>query len=196
MNEDIPDKDLPDQPDETQPEKGPILIVWKKRNFVVSITRYADNDNTCIVLLDPSSGLLELKVSVNLHKVPAHQVYVKDYSENRGIAAIMTANRLLRRTGTSIQNGSVEFELFDILPALAESFGIETPEIDLPEVVDSSLSQAIPNEIVNAGPQVASDEDVGEAAATMGELEAQQALNKVQENLDKDSDPPNPPTVT
>lgn len=182
---------------EKDQEVQPILITWKKRAYVVSITRYVDNDNTCIVLLDPSTNHVELKVSVNLHKVPEHQVYVKDYSENRGIAAVMTSNRLLRNTGKAIKNGSVEFGLFDILPKLGKAFGIDTPEVDLPEKIDTSLSQALPGEVANAGPQVKSDEDIGESPTTMAALEAQQAINKVQEHLDKEQadDPPSPPTA-
>lgn len=181
-----------DQEPEQDTERRPIMVTWNKRQYVLGVTRYVDNDNTCVVLLDPATNNVELKVSVNLHKIPAHQVYVKDYSENRGIADVMTSMRLLRKTGRAIQNGSVEFGLYEIMPKLGLAFGIEVPEEDLSERIEPGLSQAITN------PQVKSDdEDIAEAPSSMAALEAQQALNAIQGRLDEEQadDPPTPPTA-
>lgn len=174
---------------EHEPERRPITVTWNKRDYILGVTRYVDNDNTCVVLLDPITNNVELKVSVNLHKIPAHQVYVKDYSENRGIAAVMSAMRLLRKTGKEIQNGNVAFGLYEIMPKLALAFGIEIPDEDLSEKIEPGLSQAI-------GSQVKSDEDVGEAPSNMDSFEAGQARNRVQADMDKkvEAEPPTPPT--
>ncbi len=164
---------------EQDTERRPIMVTWNKRQYVLGVTRYVDNDNTCVVLLDPATNNVELKVSVNLHKIPAHQVYVKDYSENRGIADVMTSRRLLRKTGRAIQNGNTEFGLYEIMPKLGLAFGIEVPEEDLSERMEPGLSQAIP------GREVKSDEDVAEAPSSMAALEAQQAVNAIQAAKDR-----------
>jgi len=188
-----------------QPGQGPeaevderILVEWNKKQFEVVCTQYADNENTCIVLLNPNTGSIEAKASVNLAKLPLYRVHIKNYSENRGIAEVLTSNRLVQGVGAAIRNGSEEFEEFEILPRLGKHFGIETPDLVPPLELDESLTQDISGEEPSAGPQYPEETD---SPTTHSELEAQHHTNLVQkaqaekaekEQLERDAktDPP------
>lgn len=162
----------------------PIIITWKRRSFIVEATQYVDNEATCIVLLDPDSGGVELKVTVNLHKLSPHLVFIKDYSENRGIAAVMVGSQLVAPTGHTIASGAETIAQFVLLPRLAEAFNITLPEPKPVAQVETGASQAIAGDKANAGPQsapqVPSDEDVGESPAKMDDFERQQQANRLQ----------------
>lgn len=95
-----------------------LLISWNGKGYTLAATRYLSNDNLCLVLLS-AAGNVECKVSVNLSKLPDTSVHVKNYSENRGILAVLTGRGFLRDTGQSIRNGSQEFALCDITDKLA-----------------------------------------------------------------------------
>ena len=103
------------------------LVTWRGNKLQVAFTKYADNDNTCVVLVNAEGGI-EVKASVNLGPQPAHICYVKDYSENRGVLGTLVAARMLRITGHSIRNGSEEFVQCELTPWACALAGIESPE--------------------------------------------------------------------
>lgn len=153
-----------------------ILVDWNKKRFEVVVTQYVDNGNTCICFLNPDSGALEAKATANLSKLPPYRVHIKDYSENRGIAAVLVSHRLLHQAGGSIKNGSEEFIEYQLLPKLARPFNINLPEqVDEPEL-DESLTQEIPRDNV---PQVVEAEEP-DSATTHAAMEAQQHAALVQ----------------
>ena len=120
----------------------PIIVTWNKKEFEVVITEYVDNRTTCIVLLNPKTSSLEAKATANITRLPAHLVYIKDYSENRGIAAVLRGARLISRTGETIRNGSEEFEQYEILPKLGSRYNIAIPEEPKVPAVDYELKDA------------------------------------------------------
>jgi hypothetical protein len=54
--------------------------------------------------------------------------YIKNYSENRGLAEALLQRKLIAPTGHVRRNGSAEFKQYYILPKLGERFGITLPE--------------------------------------------------------------------
>lgn len=156
-----------------------LLVTWNKKDFEVVCTQYVDNQNTCIVLLNLDTGTIEAKASANLSKLPAHQVYIKDYSENRGIAEVLSSRRLIRKAGSSIRSGSEEFELYDILPRLGKHFGIKLPEAPPAPILDPGLTQ-----ISEADPLPVQHTEELDAATTHAEMESQQHAALVQKAQD------------
>jgi len=169
-----------------QEPDAPPRIIWHNRPYDVELTKYADEwGNTCVVLLDPESGQVEAKVSVNLRPLPPHQFYLKDYSENRGIAAPLLGAKLIRKLGMCIPNGSMEFCVYEILPRLGARHGIEIPSAEAAQAPRFNASQAIPGEVPDGGvpaftKSTPSDEDVGEAPSSMAAFEAQQNAGLVE----------------
>jgi len=148
-----PQADLPqaDPPEAVavQPAQGPdtrVLVEWRDRQYEVVCTQYIDNGNTCIALLDPESGSVEAKATANLSKLSPHRVYIKDYSENRGIAKALVSKGLLQKAGEGIRKGSVTFGEYEILPKLGGPFNIKAPEPYMPPMLDESLEQTIEGE--------------------------------------------------
>ena len=139
-------------------EDGPPMVMWNKKEYEVSITQFMDTGNTCIVLLNSRTGNLEARASVNLYSLPPYYTFIKDYSENRGLAEVLTAQRYIQKTGHSIRNGSEEFEQYEILPRLGDRFNLPTLAVQEPEQVDDNLSQEIShrpydgNEVTRGGP--------------------------------------------
>lgn len=131
-------------PTGSAPEYAPIFITWNKREYEVVVTEYIDNGNTCICFLNPKTGVVEAKATANLRKLPPHRVYIKDYSENRGIADVLVSRRLIYKVGSAIQNGSEEFEEYELLQRLASAFNLKLPERESEPVLDKTLSQDIP----------------------------------------------------
>ena len=129
----------------TEPDER-VLVLWRGRQYEVVCTQYVDNGNTCIALLDPESVSVEAKATANLSKLPPHRVFIKDYSENRGIAKALVSKGLLQKAGSGIRNGSVTFDEYEILPKLGEPFNISAPEHYVEPSLDESLTQAIEGE--------------------------------------------------
>ena len=139
----------------TEPDEC-VMVNWRGKRFEVVCTQYVDNGNTCICLLDSESGSVEAKATANLSKLPSHRVFIKDYSENRGVAAALVSKGLIRKTGEAIRNGSVTFEQYEIQPKLGSHFNIELPEPYTPPSLDNSLTQAIEGE---AGEAVTAEDE-------------------------------------
>lgn len=92
------------------------------KTFYIEMTRYTDNENTCIVLLD-AEGAMQYKVTVNLEPLAPQFCYVKDYSENKGMVTAM--KRYLAPTGAFRHSGAVRIHQFEIADELLEMAGIE-----------------------------------------------------------------------
>ncbi len=97
-------------------------LTWRGRAFSVAVTRYLSNDNLCLVLLS-ANGDVEYKATVNVGALPDGAMYIKNYSENAGILAILVARGFIRDTGQFIRNGSVAFHLCEVTQKLADLTG-------------------------------------------------------------------------
>lgn len=155
------------------------LLQWRNRTFELAITQYADNENTCIVLLNPANGTVELKASVNLYKLAPHLTFIKNYSENRGILDALLKFRFIRATGHVQRNGSEEFALCELAPRFAEQFGISVPELEEPSSPNFNAPQetAADSEPANGVPSrasIPSEEPEEDSPASWGDVEAQQ----------------------
>jgi len=160
MQEDTFDKDTETfEGSKSEAEPKPITVTWNKKEFEVVITEYVDNKTTCIVLLNPKTSTVEAKATVNLARLPDHLVYIKDYSENRGIAEVLRSHRLISRTGETIRNGSEEFEQHEILPKLGSRYNIAIPEEPEAPAVDYDLGQATKLEDAGGEAAVAEESD-------------------------------------
>lgn len=61
-------------------------VNFKGNKCIVKKTKYTNNDNLALVLIDKDSYELYAKVTINLDEKQEEDVaYVKDYSENEGI---------------------------------------------------------------------------------------------------------------
>ena len=75
-----------DTPVEVAPETD-ATVGMRGRDYTIAGTRYRENDNLCIVLLS-SEAVVEFRATVNLHRMPDHQVYI-----NRRLNAVITQRR-------------------------------------------------------------------------------------------------------
>jgi hypothetical protein len=140
----------------------PPLITWREREFQVMVTKYVENDNTCLAIINPEDGAIEAKATVNIGTLAPHLCYIKDYSENRGLATALTHAGLVQDEGKPVRNGSVEFGLYSLTPKFGLMAGIEVPESVSPFETDLTLDQAAEADPKPQG-HVPSDEDVGES---------------------------------
>lgn len=92
------------------------------KTFFIEMTRYSDNENTCIVLLNEEGGV-EYKVTANLEPLKPQFCYIKDYSENKGMSVAM--KKYLTPTGQYKPSGHVRFHQYAISNVLLEMAGIE-----------------------------------------------------------------------
>lgn len=102
-------------------------ITWRGKRFTIAATNYVENGNTCLVLLG-KDGVIEAKPTVNLAKLPPHLVFIKDWSENKGIAEILIKADLIRHTGKTIRIGANEVRQYVLTPEFGSALGISVPE--------------------------------------------------------------------
>lgn len=77
-------------------------------NCVVKKSRYMDNENLALVLLDAETHELVAHVTVNTaSKFPSDIAAVKDYSENKGMLKAITEAGLVKETMGAVQLGYV-----------------------------------------------------------------------------------------
>ena len=73
----------------------------------ISISKY-ENGNTAIQLMDAEDGFPYAVASVNFdEKLPSVEVYIKDYSENQGIADILMKEKIISEPIGSRPTGHV-----------------------------------------------------------------------------------------
>lgn len=75
------------------------------------------NGRRALSLVDAETGEPILTATVNLpdEKIETHQAFIKDYSENEGILAVLVAAKLVRDLGLKKKTGYVEVSLVDVL---------------------------------------------------------------------------------
>lgn len=89
-------------------------------NCVIKKTKYVDNDNLALVLLDKEDSSLIAYVTVNTGaKFPSDIAAVKNYSENQGMLEAITEAGLVEEVITEIPVGYVsvpvvKFNLDDV----------------------------------------------------------------------------------
>lgn len=97
-------------------------VMLRGKTFYIEMTRYSDNGNTCIVLLNGEGGV-EYKVTANLGPLKPQFCYIKDYSENKGMSVAM--KKYLTATGQFKHSGHVRFHQYAIADELLAMAGIE-----------------------------------------------------------------------
>lgn len=71
---------------------------FKSYDCVVKKTKYMNNDNLALVLLDKENGEMIAHITVNGYdKFPHNIAIVKDYSENEGMLAAITEAGLVEK---------------------------------------------------------------------------------------------------
>lgn len=95
-------------------------VKFAGNNCEVLMTKYMDNENLALVLVDEETGEMVSRVTVNTgDKLPDDVAVVKDYSENSGMLEAITEAGLVKETLKSVQVGYttcpvVKFNLEDI----------------------------------------------------------------------------------
>ena len=156
-------------------------ITWRNKTFEVTATKYIENGNTCIVVLDPGTGQVEAKATTNLGKLPEHEVFIKDYSENRGLAEALTKARIIEGPlpGKGTNVGSQRIKRYRVSEAFAEEAGIKLPKPEPVFEQDDNASNAI--EVPDAPapePVAATPADIVDASAAAGSTNVKD-INKV-----------------
>lgn len=70
---------------------------YKQYKAVVIQSKYVNNDNLALMLIDEKDGSLITKITVNTEeKLPEGFGYVKNYSENEGIMEVLQEEGLVK----------------------------------------------------------------------------------------------------
>ena len=98
------------------PETIPTVKV-REWTCKVGFSRYQDNGRIAIVLFDDESGEQLFVASVNLPEValPENHVFIKNWSENRGVLQSLVDAGILRSTGRRVPTGYVEADECELL---------------------------------------------------------------------------------
>jgi hypothetical protein len=99
----------------------PFITLHEKRMYL-ELANYADNENTCIRMVD-EHGQPQGTATINLRPLPSDFVFIKNYSENRGVADAM--RRLIEPTGEFENNGAQRIHMYRLGEALCAAAGIE-----------------------------------------------------------------------
>lgn len=86
-------------------------VSFRGKEYTLEFSQYTANDNTAMRLVD-SFGTPQLTVTVNFEPLPPHLVYIKDWSENHGIAHAM--RRLITPTGEYRKAGHVRAQQYEL----------------------------------------------------------------------------------
>jgi hypothetical protein len=94
---------------------------------VIEKRRYA-NGRPALVLNEAGSGELFAVATVNLPDVPAapNQVFIKDYSENEGILAVVEAAGVVKSMNVRISTSFASLPICELLPPYQERVLAET----------------------------------------------------------------------
>lgn len=83
-------------------------VNFKGHNCVIKSSKYTNNDNLALVLLDNESGELIAHVTVNSDKkFPSDVAILKDYSENEGLLDVIIESGLIVEVLGSVPLGYV-----------------------------------------------------------------------------------------
>lgn len=103
------------------------IVQFREWPCLLWYTAYANNQRTCIWLVDADTGEMILAATVNIPDwhLPENYVLIKDYSENHGILAVLEEAGIVNGTGRMVPSGWVEAhecrlllsaEEYDLLP--------------------------------------------------------------------------------
>lgn len=78
-------------------------------------TKYTNNGNTALAILDNSENL-ETLITTNLEiKLPENKVFLKTWGENEGLLDLLLENNIVKLTGEKYKSGFVEVQVAEIL---------------------------------------------------------------------------------
>ena len=87
---------------------------YKQYKAVVIRSKYVNNDNLALMLIDEKDGSLITKITVNTEeKLPEGFGYVKNYSENEGIMEVLQEEGLVKEVLGYKQMGWVTVPLVE-----------------------------------------------------------------------------------
>lgn len=87
---------------------------YKQYKAVVVRSKYMNNDNLALMLIDEKDGSLITKITVNTEeKLPEGFGYVKNYSENEGIMEVLQEEGLIKEVFGYKQMGWVTVPLVE-----------------------------------------------------------------------------------
>ena len=89
----------------------------------MQLNRYT-NGNKCISLVDTRDGSAVATATVNLDGVelPANEVMVKDYSENKGMLRALRDSKVVENIVDVIQSGYVDIPVVTLSKSMMERF--------------------------------------------------------------------------
>lgn len=96
-------------------------VRFKHWDCVVEKTRYG-NGRPALVLNDARNGEQIAVATVNLPDVPVgrNEVFIKDYSDNEGMLAVLEAAGVVKSTAESVRSGYVTVPRAELLPPYRE----------------------------------------------------------------------------
>ena len=89
----------------------------------LQLNRYT-NGNKCISLVDTRDGSAVATATVNLEGVelPANEVMIKDYSENKGMLRALRDSKVVENIVDVIQSGYVDIPVVTLSKSMMERF--------------------------------------------------------------------------
>ena len=99
------------------------------------------NGNKCISLVDTRDGSAVATATVNLEGVelPANEVMIKDYSENKGMLRALRDSKVVENIVDVIQSGYVDIPVVTLSKSMMERFRCEQHDqfmADMSEAVE------------------------------------------------------------
>lgn len=84
-------------------------VKYKNYDCLVKFSQYNYGGGTAIQLIDANDGELVAVATVNLPEQPLgeDEVFIKDYSENEGMADFLVKEGIIELTGEHVQTGYV-----------------------------------------------------------------------------------------
>lgn len=103
-------------PAEKRKERVKHIVEFRGEQCHVVFARYG-NDRIAIQLMIDATGEPMTKASMNLYQEECgpRQTFIKDYSDNEGILAVLTAAGIVKDTGVKKKSGFCEYALVDVL---------------------------------------------------------------------------------
>ena len=113
----------------------------------MQLNRYT-NGNKCISLVDTRDGSAVATATVNLEGVelPANEVMIKDFSENKGMLRALRDSKVVENIVDVIQSGYVDIPVVTLSKSMMERFRCEQHDqfmADMTEAVDGVKSDAV-----------------------------------------------------
>ena len=113
----------------------------------MQLNRYT-NGNKCISLVDTRDGGPVATATVNIEGVelPANEVMIKDYSENKGMLRALRDSKVVENIVDVIQSGYVDIPVVTLSKSMMERFRCEQHDkfmADMSEAIEGVKSDAV-----------------------------------------------------